>query len=413
MSNPRNDKRINTTIEAKATEPTTLPESNLAKYIFDLENLVKFKDLIESMPKPKLLLQLNSLQVTKKQIDQLKLYIDKQDEYPEIFKLNPAIWLDILLNEKLIGNDMAALFCSTEIVDGAVSGIISAINDIEDNAIKADAYFFLNNSIESSDKEIRNYLRTIKFPKDCEASYLSLHHIMHNVTEPHVYDDGTQGTKAAAESILRISDPKSDIDSARLKGALRIIKECVNNNFMKVMNSLPQDKLSKIKIKHEKFLNEQQDLLYARKLNKELNGDLSLRDQPYESFNYINQAIAVRFLNILSGLRQNSDPAMRDFYSEIESKVHNRGSAINISDVRAYRNQLASLTMFSMTRETLNSPPEAKPQDEDLTTSRRFVVNRLAYLTPSAINEARLEEKKAAEEEDEDYLDHKPIGPNI
>ncbi len=256
--------------------------SDLAKYVFDTKNRANFNKLFAAKSPVTLIHELNTIKITPDQFRQFQIFTENQNEYAELFDLPPTEWLDILIKEKINGEDLAALIGSTEMLEGAVSGILNLIEEkVSDPVKKVKIYFYLNHSADATDNEIKAFFEKVGFK---DASIFPLHHILHNVRE-----QSGDGTRPATEGILRIQPADAEVpdNKARLQAALRILHACVDNHYNKALIQLTPTARINLQIEQDAFLAKQLDRVTANKVNQELNGELSARNIPEEHLRHI------------------------------------------------------------------------------------------------------------------------------
>lgn len=268
IKSPLPSDALNLKIQKAAKSAT----SNLAVYIFKKENHANFAKLFAAISPEELVLKLNKINMQDAHFKLFKSHTSHQEEYAELFDLPPLQWLAILTEEIIHGEDLTALIASSDI--GAVSGMLSNIEELPDPVKKAKILFFLNHSTHATDREIKAFFDKIGFMNE---SILPLYFILHNVRTT------SEGfTRPATEAILRIhaTNRTEPENQARVKAALRIMHECLDNHYKKALMQLSEAERIKIQIEHDQLLAKQldPDAKAAKKLSQQLNGELSFRD---------------------------------------------------------------------------------------------------------------------------------------
>lgn len=284
-SKPDTDRTENTEIKNSPTTPTLNPEiekaaqsatSNLAMYVFDNKNRSYFDKLLATKSPAKLVLELNKINPNPDKFKQFQIFTSHQNEYAELFDLPPAQWMTILLEEKINGDDLAALIGSSDMFEGAVSGRLNEIEEkIADPIKKAKIFFYLNHSPNATPEEINAFFKKIGFEDD---GILFLHHILHNVFESSNNEDLiSTTTRFATEGILRIRPVGSDVtpekkaeieldNKARVKAALRILQACVDNHYNKALKQLSDAERIIMQLENDEFLANQLNTTTPRHL---------------------------------------------------------------------------------------------------------------------------------------------------
>lgn len=321
--NPQNiEKRINATqnlmreciMNARNNEILKLiaahakeAKSALAKFVFDANNIEKIGALFTIKPPNELIADLNKQNISNELLNQLNILSSNQKEYSYLFKLSPDKWFSILTQEKTEAEDLIALIGSPEYVEGAITCILSEINELPEMLDRARAFNYILNSKSETDLQIQDFVYTLQLPaqslEQFKINFLHLHHILHNVREPVVHEGPFQSVLArpATAGILRINPPEPPSDDlkpderaltekknketvkkneARIKAALRIMKECVNYLLDRTVAKLTQEELRNFQDEQSELYARQLDEEMAKELNQQEHGELSARSIP-------------------------------------------------------------------------------------------------------------------------------------
>ena len=252
--------------------------SNVARFVFDRNNLEKMAGVLTHFPMNRLLDELNALNVTKEKLDQLDIFSSNQSEYALLFKLPPLVWLKILIEEKIEAQDLTSLIGSDGM--GAVSGLLDELNELPDLLDRARTFNYLLHSKNESDDDIAFFFQTLGLPDTNKDSFFRLHHIVHNLEEYTNEEEKNHFETAvphrsAIECVLGITPPdvphfslpdekrneieiknKKTIDdnNARIRSALRITRECVKMLLNKSKLALDSIQLEKFENAHHALL---------------------------------------------------------------------------------------------------------------------------------------------------------------
>lgn len=324
--------------QAKAT-------SNLAKFVFNPDNLEKISCVLTIKSPQELVKDLNKINISQATLEQLNVITSNQHEYLSLFKLPVEKWFKILIEENIQTEDLLALIGSGEVLEGAASGMINEINLLKNPKDRAWAFYYLNNSKKDNKEDILAFLSTLHLPEDKEVakafqdSFISLHKIVNNTIVETKHFDGTVLKSKAMEDLIRlkkfelspeelvtletikdkkrklmaenssISDSKqhknlelttdealmidtiekrrkdlTQYNENRTKAVLRIMHECIEDNYEKACLEINKEELNKFLeelnlfcIKQREKDKQKIDEEKAREIDLELNGQHNTR----------------------------------------------------------------------------------------------------------------------------------------
>lgn len=275
-------------------------KTTLAKFVFNPDNREKIKALFTTKSPLLLVHELNEMKdIDQSKLDQLNVIISNQKDYDLLFKLPPEKWLQILIQEKTETQDLIALIGSGKAFDGAVSGILNAIDELKDPLDKARIFHYLNNSAKDKKAAINKFLSTLNSPKEniesFKTSFHQLHRILHKNKETFGFGDGSSIKRSPIGGLLCIKQPEPpsfDLkpeeiialekkneniiknNAARIKAALRIIRECISDKFNKAVLQLNKTQLKTLQ-------DEQSELLVKQMTTKNNDNEDELEPQDF------------------------------------------------------------------------------------------------------------------------------------
>ncbi len=259
-------------------------KSLIAKYIFDTDNRDTFSILFKDVPPKQLIDELNKITISSNTLEKIKIVISKKDEFPALFNLPPYAWLHFLIEEQIHIEDLQALIGSNDSFEGAVSGMLDVIHEMENPVLRAWTFYYLLNYQHANENEMNVFLDSLgtKDPSFRE-SFVQLHRLLNNTMIYVSHDDDSISTHFVTESLLRIKKPapprrvglsveeykiteekyqflQSQHDG-RVHAACRLIRECISHACERTLNKL--DETETLLFRH---LQEQQDDCFAAQL---------------------------------------------------------------------------------------------------------------------------------------------------